>query len=114
MLEELWNKEELLATLITQSELPWQKVTINVFTNAFSNSDVMLYNNQGKNRDISINELLINFIYEKNKGYLTIDDINQILLDYEITTSKVPNNILYDIFSEYNAGGLIRVIKNET
>ena len=114
LLEELWNKEELLATLITQSELPWQKVTINVFTNAFSNSGVMLYNNQGKNRDISINELLINFIYEKNKGYLTIDDINQILLDYEITTSKVPNNILYDIFSEYNAGGLIRVIKNET
>jgi hypothetical protein len=113
-LEELWNKEELLATLITQSELPWQKVTINVFTNAFSNSAVMLYYNQGRNRDISINEFLINFIYEKNKGYLTIDDINQILLDYEIITAKVPNNILYDVFSEYNAGGLIRVIKNET
>ena len=114
LLEELWNKEELLATLINQSELPWQKVTVNVFTNAFSNSEVMLYNNSGLNREIMIGEVLIDFVYEKNKGYLTVDDINQILLDYEIITSKVPNGILYDIFSEYNTGGLIRVTKNES
>lgn len=112
LLEELWQNESLLATLINKSPLPWQKVNINFFTNAFSNSDVMLYRNGGEKREINIDEVIIDFIGSKDDGYLTLEDINQILYDYEIAPTRVPDSILLTIFEEYNKGGLIRVTKN--
>jgi len=115
ILQDLWDKEELLINLISEFDSSWEKIDNNLFTNAFGNLNLMLYKNENKDRDnpIKLNEVLVNFVYDRDRGYLTLDDINEILMGYEIATTTVPDRILLEVFEEHNRGGLIKVEKNE-
>lgn len=59
----------------------------------------------------SASEFIKSFIFQKEKGYVTYDKINNILLDYEIIKSDISDKYLKTIFNDYEEHNLVRVVK---
>ena len=73
--------------------------------------ELLVNNSKFCNNGVTFKQLIKSFVYLKFKNYVTLDDINELLYNYELLKYKIPNEILESIFENELDSGLVKVVK---